>query len=263
MNSLTPGQKDSLYFQRVKSLIETHGKAEEKQLLSRWQRPLQDFLLLASPALLSGRQKLEIGVQSTLALKLNLKTPTGLPGGASLLPAFTSGSVLEPWADLALRFGLRCHMGIKCTPEAFSRELYIYLATPEHSAAAAALNADAAKLLAMRSGLFIGMDDTRGASIYYTADNSSYLEQVANELGIEAGKMNATAIQQIRMSHGIMAPGKSGIDFNPLTPEVLARLLSRYPLPWFRYLFRGAKLSSGFFGGDHATREFSLYANVT
>lgn len=255
--------KESLYFQHLEKLVETHGKAEERQLVSRWRAELGLFFAGANSSLLSGRQHLEFGIQSDLALKVNLKSPEAGTGVTSL-EAFSGIPVLAPWAELILSRGLRFHGGIKLTPEEASHELYLYLNRAGDEAAAVAICPDLEPLLRQFQPVGIGIDSRRGPSVYFTAPDTRMLTRVAKETGIAPEQLHCIwCYQQARLEHGQVIAGKSALELKPFTPALLTRLISRYRFPWFRYLFKGASLRSANFGGDHVSRKFSLYADVT
>ncbi|MDX5327940.1 MAG: hypothetical protein LPK06_04000 [Marinobacter sp.] len=259
----SPTKAESLYFQHLEKLVESHGKAEEKQLLGRWRQELRSFFAGANSTLLSGRQHLEFGIQSDLALKINLKSP-GLATGVSSLDIFADDPVLAPWASLILARGLRFHGGIKLTPERLSHELYLYLDQPGDEAAAVSLAPSLQPLLDRYQPVGIGVDNHRGLSVYFTAPDTSMQTLVARETGITPEQLHCIwCYQQARQEQGQVIAGKSALELKPFTPALLTRLISRYPFPWFRYLFRGASLRSANFGGDHVSRQFSLYADVT
>jgi hypothetical protein len=59
-----------------------------------------------------------------------------------------------------------------------------------------------------------------------------------------------------------MISGKTALELRPLPVAVLARMISHYPFPWFRYLFQLKDHVNGNFGRDPVTGRYALYATV-
>lgn len=252
---------NSVYHKRLSNLAIRLGSLPEQQLLARWQSELEGFLKPADRQLLAGDIGLEFGIEDTLALKINLKA-RGLGAVTTMLALLRQSPALQPWGELILRGQLRFHCGLKLTPERLSRELYLY---PRDPAALAPLLGDNAFSSAVQElkPLFIGVDDYRGLSMYFPATDDAWIDTLREELGLaDWGGATLDPWQQIRFDGQALLKGKTAIELKPLPAPVLARFISHYPFPWFRYLIGLRDLRDGNFGRDPVTGRFALYGTV-
>jgi hypothetical protein len=252
---------NSIYHRRLADLAKRLGSLPEQQLLARWQADLDGFLRPADRELVAGGIGLEFGIEDTLALKINLKA-RGLGAVTTMLALLRQSPDLLPWGELILRDQLRFHCGLKLTPDRLSRELYIY---PRDHAAVAPLLGDTTFNSAVQElkPLFIGVDDHRGLSMYFPATGDAWVGTLRQELGLaDWGGATLWPWQQVRFDGQQLIRGKTAVELKPLTAPVLARFISHYPFPWFRYLIGLRDLRDGNFGRDPVTGRFALYGTV-
>ncbi len=230
-------------------------------MIRTWQSEIGDFLEGHAKGLIRGVQRLEIGLEDALALKLNIKSAGDLPA-AGLLDVYARLPAFSPWVARILTYGRRFHAGIKVTPEVLSRELYVYATGEDLSAI---LGDDHPITLAHgeHKALFLGIDDDRGLSLYFDADSRSFVEQVEQDARhpLSAGKL--WAWQQIRYQGDRLIAGKEAFEITPLPLSLSLRLLSHYPFPHFRYLIPKRELKNGNFGRDKHTGRYAYYTTVS
>lgn len=251
----------SLYFNQLVRLAGQHGSLAEQQLLSRWQSELTDFFGPADRALMNNALGLEIGIEDTLALKINLKS-RNLGAVPSLLAIARQSPRLMPWVDAILAQQLRFHCGIKITPTALSRKIYVY--PKDHQQIAHLLDDPVLQdAITTVKPLFLGIDDHRGCSMYFPAAQTEWVNHLLTELGLPDWQgAEIWPWQQLRYDGTALIPGKTAIELHPLPAGVLARLATHYPFPCFRYLIPLKNHRSGNFGRDPVTGRFALYAGV-
>jgi hypothetical protein len=251
----------SLHHQQLERLVGTHGTLSEQQLIQRWRAELEAFLQPAERQLLNRALGLEIGIEDTLSLKLTLKSHS-LGAVPTLLAMMQSSPIHARWGEYILQHNLRFHCGIKLTPDRFSKEIYAY--PKEYSAIQDILGdtlfADAAKRIIP---LGIGIDDQRGYSMYFDARETTWVDTLRMELGLaDWHGAKLWAWQQARYDGEKLLPGKTALELTPLPLPVLARCISHYPFPFFRYLIPMQTCRSGNFGRDPVSGRFALYATV-
>lgn len=252
---------NSIIHRRLSDLAKRQGSLPEQQLLARWQTELDSFLKPADRELIAGGIGLEFGIESTLALKINLKA-RGLGAVTTMLALLRQSPNLLPWGELILRDQLRFHCGLKLTPDQISRELYIY---PRDPAALVPLLGDTPFNSAVQelNPLLIGVDDHHGLSMYFPATEDSWIETLRQELSLtDWGGATLWPWQQIRFNGHELIKGKTAVELKPLPAPVLARLISHYPFPWFRFLIGLRDLRDGNFGRDPLTGRFALYGTM-
>lgn len=252
---------NSLYHRRLAELAARQGSLPERQLLAHWQSDLDAFLKPADRQLLSGEIGLEFGIEDALALKINLKARG--PGAVTTLLALVRQSpALAPWGELIIRDQLRFDCCLKLTPERISHKLYLY---PRDYLALQPLLAATTFRSAMEElrPLIIGVDDRRRYSMSFRAQQDDWIDILRQELGLaDWGGARLRPWQQLRFDGEQLLKGKTAIELKPLPAAVLARFISHYPFPWFRYLIGLRDLRDGSFGRDPATGRFALYATV-
>lgn len=255
----------SPYTHQIEQLVGKHGSLAEKQLIQRWKVEIDRFLSPATRQLLNKSLELELGIEDTLSLKIILKSRHIGPV-TTLLAILEDCPNLKSWGGYLLSQQLRFHCGIKLTPERFSRELYFY---PSNHAE---LSTDIKKQLGNNPfsqalndirPLGIGINDQQGLSMYFTATDTNWVSALQQELGVTDWQASHLwAWQQLRFDGKQLIAGKTGLELAPLNAQILARFISHYPFPYFRYLIPLRAQRNGNFGRDPVTGRFALYATV-
>lgn len=251
----------SLFLLQIEHLVGQKGNLAEKQLIQRWRPELEHFFEPANRPLMNKTLGLEIGIEDTLALKINLKCRE-LSAAPSLLAFMNRIPTFQPWGSYILAQQLRFHCGIKITPEQVSHELYVY---PKNQAQFAEQFPDSAfkKALLTTKPHFVGIDDQRGFSQYFEAADTQWVNHLREELKLPDWQGAVLwPWQQIRFNGEQLIAGKTGLELRPLTPLLMARLLKRYPFSYFHYLLPVTNYCNGNFARDPVTGRFALYATV-
>lgn len=255
----------SQYLLQIERLVAEKGSLAEKQLIQRWRRELDRFLASATRQLLNQSLGLEFGIEDRLTLKIILKNRGHSPA-ATLLTMMEDNPALAPWGKYALQHQLRFHLGIKLTPERFSREIYLYPKDyPDLAARFVDLpNGDAfIKALTDIKPLGIGIDDQQGYSLYFDAIHTTWVDTLRQELGLPDWQgSHLWAWQQMRFNGNTLLQGKTALEVTPLPLAILTRFVSHYPFPYFRYLIPLRPQRDGNFGRDPVTGRFALYTTV-
>lgn len=251
----------NLFLLQIEHLVGQKGSLAEKQLIQRWRPELAHFFEPAIRPLMNKTLGLEIGIEDTLALKINLKCRE-LSAAPSLLAFMNRIPAFQPWGNHILTQQLRFHCGIKITPERVSHELYVY---PNNHAQFAEQLPDSAfkKAFLTTKPLFMGIDDQRGFSQYFEATDTQWVNHLREELKLP--DWQGTVLwpwQQIRFNGERLIAGKTGLELKPLHPLLMARLLKRYPFSYFPYLLPVTHYCNGNFARDPVTGRFALYATV-
>jgi hypothetical protein len=254
---------DSIFFRRLQALADRHGRLEEQQLVGRWAAEIDSLLAPATRGLLANEVALEFGIEDSLCLKINLLS-RGLPAASALLAFANLSPALAPWAEYILRRQLRYHCGIKITPTAISREIYVYPKNHDDFSATLGGNAFADSVKALKP-LCVGIDDQRGPCMYLlTPVDEPWIDALRKELGLKDWHgANLLPWRQLRFDGQEHMRGKTGIQFKPLPAQVLARAISHYPFPWFRYLIPLSTLPNGNLGRDPVSGRYAFYATVS
>lgn len=251
----------SPFLLQLEQLVAQKGSLAEKQLIQRWQHELDRFLAPATRSLLNKHLILEIGIEDTLTLKLNLK-PNTMRATETLIYMMEDSPHLKHWGEYVLNHQPRFACGIKITAEFCSRELYIYPGNHEFFAKQLPDNLFTQSLLSIKP-LFVGIDDHRGYSMYFNATDTGWIDALQKELGLESWHTRQLwAWQQLRFDGQQLLAGKTALELHPLQVQTLSRFISHYPFPYFRYLIPLRQQRNGNFGRDPVTGRFALYATV-
>lgn len=250
-----------LFLLQIEHLVAQKGSLAEKQLVQRWRPELEAFFESASRPLMNKALGLEIGIEDTLALKINLKG-RGLTAAPTLLAFMNRIPAFQPWGSYILAQQLRFHCGIKITPDKVSYELYVY--PDQHTQFAEQLPDNAFKKAFLSTQPhFIGIDDQRGFSQYFEATDTQWVDHIREELKLPDWQGAVLwPWQQIRFNGEQLIAGKTGLEFKPFSPLLLARLMKRYPFSYFSYLLPPTTYCNGNFARDPVTGRFALYATV-
>lgn len=254
----------TIHLQQIVRLVDLHGSMPEKQLVNRWHHDLEAFFQPAERALLNSHMGMEFGIEDLLTLEIKLKSarkhPSTFPPMLSMMRACPA---LSPWAQYAIQHHLPFHCGVKLTPKRLTRELFIcprnYTNLPEIE------DTIFAEAIREVRPTRIGIDDCGNYSMHFKATDTAWVPVLLNELGL--GSLPGTRIlpwQHINFDGQELAAGKTLVEFVPLRLDVLTRLISHYPFPYFRYLIPRRQLDKGgTICRDPKTGRFSLYAQVT
>lgn len=226
------------------ALIEEQGSIAEKQLINRWRPRIEGFLAAFNPGIQRGEQRLEIGLENDLVLKLVVKQGTLPPAEGLMRIAPDLPPALADLARLAVARGVKCHVGLRIQADACHRELYLY---EMDGLIARALMAQGIPLPPAPPGMVItayGIDELRGISAYFTHTHNPLVKthlhvlgnKVSHELQIPLEEQRMGLWEHMRLRDGAWHPSKFGYEIHEPSVEVATRVLSHYRPPHFRYL---------------------------
>ncbi|MDQ8037171.1 MAG: hypothetical protein REI12_07095, partial [Pedobacter sp.] len=148
--------------EKLLALVKQHGRSEERQLLSRWAHELNEFMTPFEKGIALGHQKLEIGLENRLTLKLIIKRQVLPPVSGLLQISPTLPSSLAEAAIHACTTGISFHVGLRINPDSMHREIYLYPSPEIRSKLLSSLSPLPDSLHAS----FYGLDEQQGISAY-------------------------------------------------------------------------------------------------
>lgn len=250
-----------LFYRTLVSQVKQKGRPDELGLLQLWDEALRLFFKLHNDGLISKAQRLEVGIEDRLTLKLNIKAATAIPA-ASLIRHHIQIPAFKPWVELILRENLRCHIGIKLTPQGKREELYVYTPASHIASILGSRHPFSQQALAL-SPKGIGVNDAGELGMYFDAREERFIADIEKELKCPIPRDDIWIWEQLRFHNERIQPGKLAFEIKPLSLQLMTRILSHYPFPYFRYLFPKKELRNGNFGKDRVTERYSFYANAT
>lgn len=226
------------------TLIDKHGSAAEKQLIGRWTPQIEAFMAAFSPGIQRGEQRLEIGLENTLVLKLVVKQAMLPPAEGLIRIAPTLPPSMTELARLAVAKGFKFHVGLRIQADACHREIYVY---EKEDIFVRALATQGNVLPAPPPGLTVtayGIDELSGISAYFTDTHNPLVQthayaigvRVMDELKIRLDRERTGIWEHMRLRKGTWQSGKFGFEIKNVSLEVATRIISHYRPPYFRYL---------------------------
>lgn len=243
-----------------------YGQLEEKQLVSRWQADLSQFLAPFEKDIISGHHGLEVGLEAGLVLKVVIKRRRFPPAAGLLRLANQLPEQLAKIAVDAASTGKDFHVGIRINPENTHRELYVYSREGISPALPLALPQlpDALRVTAL------GIDERQGISAYCTSqDNFSLIEKLRPQhlalntyLKTDLDKMLDGMWLHFRLQEGKWKAAKFGLEYKSIPLATVTRVLSQFKLPYFNYLVPRQPLREMVIGGQTDSPLRSCYFSV-
>lgn len=226
------------------ALIDEQGSVAEKQVVNRWRPRIEDFLAAFGPGIQRGEQRLEIGLENDLVLKLVVKQAVLPPaeGLVRITPSLPAG--LADLARLAAARGVKCHVGLRVQANACHRELYLY---EMDGLISRAILAHGISMPPPPPGMVVtayGIDELRGISAYFTHTHNPLVKahlltlgnKVSHELKVDLEEQRMGLWEHMRLRDGRWQASKFGYEIQEPSVEVATRIISHYRPPHFRYL---------------------------
>lgn len=244
-------------------LTQQYGSTEEKQLVSRWQIELRQFITPFEREIRLGHHALEIGLEPKLALKLIIKRRKLPPVAGLLRLAEHLPAGLQQVALKAAANGLDFHVGIRLNPESAHREIYLYdlqgMAIPQ--------------LPILPEGMiasFYGVDELQGMSAYCTDQDNPVIQErlqprqqsLGQELKMPLNEWVQGMWLHYRLQDNSWDPQKFGLEYKDVPIAVTMRVLSHFKLPYFSYLIPRQGMRKMVIGGPADGRFSAFYFTV-
>lgn len=237
----------------VTRLVDSRGTTEERQLIARWRPQIEDFLQPFSEDILRDNNRLEIGLENTLALKLIVKRAYLPPVRGLVRLADSLGGLAGICARETLRAGYEFHVGLRVQPDRCDREIYVYDRNREFTA----FLGRHVKLPPTPEGAqkiaFFGIDEGRGISAYLSTGKNPRVaavlpvlrEKLQRELryrGLEEHVANLW--EHVRLEDDRWVSSKYGLELVKIPLTLATRIISHYRPPYFGYLVPFAEYES-------------------